>query len=248
VIRWFLGSLLRRGLAPLGFELRRRPVGHVWGADPFADQRELLGANDVRSIFDIGANCGQTTAKYRELFPAADIHAFEPFPDSLAQFQRAHADSPRVHTHPLAVADRAGRRTFHLNESHYTNSLLPSAADAGRFVGPGLLGTVGRIEVETVSLDGFCADRCIERIDILKIDVQGGEGLVLAGASGLLAAKTVRLIYSEVQFAPMYAGQANLWDVHSALDRTGYQLFGLYNVVHAGKEGIAWADVVYLPK
>ena len=247
-MRRLIASAVRRGLAPLGLELRRTPTEHVWGVDPFADQRELLRVTDVRTVFDLGANLGQTTTRYRELFPAATIHAFEPFPDSFEGLRQAHSDAPAVHCHQLAVADRAGKRTFHTNQSHYTNSLLAPAADAASIVGHGLMEPVGQVEVDAVRLDEFCTAQKIDRIDVLKIDVQGGEGLVLEGAGGLLKAKAISLIYSEVLFAPMYAGQANLWDVHRTLDGAGYRLFGLYNVVHLGREGVAWADVIYLPK
>src|SRR5689334_18893057 len=49
--------------------------------DAFQTQKELCTkSNPV--IFDLGANRGDTVATYRELFPKANIYAFEPFPGS----------------------------------------------------------------------------------------------------------------------------------------------------------------------
>ena len=42
------------------------------------------------------------------------------------------------------------------------------------------------IEVPIVSLDGYCAQRGIETIDLLKVDVQGNEPAVFVGARGLI--------------------------------------------------------------
>jgi FkbM family methyltransferase len=239
---------VRRTLGAFGFELRRRAAGHCWGADPYADQWELLAGADVRTVFDVGANIGQTTAVNRGLFPGATVHAFEPFPDTFAELTRNTAASPAVRPHRLALADQAGRVAFHANRSHYTNSLLPPAGAAERYVGPGLMEPVCQLEVDAVRLDDFCRDQRIDRIDVLKIDVQGGEALVLKGGAGMLAARAVRLVCLEVLFAPMYAGQAFFRDVDLLLGQAGYCLFGLYNAVYSGRDGMAWADAIYLPK
>ena len=57
------------------------------------------------------------------------------------------------------------------------------------------------------SLDSFCKNEQIERIDLLKMDVQGGELGILKGANQLLAQQKIDVIYSEVFFVPMYQNQ-----------------------------------------
>jgi len=56
--------------------------------DSFCDQLTLVTPAEVRTIFDIGANIGQTSAVYANLFPEAVIYAFEPFPDPFEQLGR----------------------------------------------------------------------------------------------------------------------------------------------------------------
>lgn len=246
-MRRVIKKLIDHLLGAAGFELRRKPVHHCWGASAFADQVEVLKGTDVATILDVGANLGQTTSIYRDLFPSAVIHAFEPCSSSYEGLQRAYASCPRVLPRAYAVADHCGKRHLHNNRSHYTNSLLPSAQSAHKFVGPGLMDTIGSSQVDTITIDAYCQEQDIARIDILKIDTQGAEGLVLAGAQRMLQSHAIRLIYSEVQLAPMYIGQSTLWDCQQILEQHGYRLFGIYNLAHAGREGLAWADVIYLP-
>ena len=62
----------------------------------WSKQQELLKSKaDV--IFDVGANRGDITLKYLNLFPKARIHSFEPFPDSYEIFINRHKDNLNVH-------------------------------------------------------------------------------------------------------------------------------------------------------
>ena len=64
------------------------------------------------TIFDVGANKGQTAIEYRSNFPTAEIYCFEPFPDSVAELKEQFADDQKIHIVPKAVAQAAGTATF----------------------------------------------------------------------------------------------------------------------------------------
>ncbi len=53
-------KVAKKFLKLLGYELRRLPKHHIYGADAYADQKVLLSGQGVRTIFDVGANVGQT--------------------------------------------------------------------------------------------------------------------------------------------------------------------------------------------
>lgn len=228
----------------LGYDVRtRRPP--IWGDDAFLDQARWLGASPVRVVVDVGANVGDTVARYLAQFPDASVYAFEPFPDVHRQLAARYAVEPRVHLRRFAVSDRAGTRRFYVNAGDKTNSLLrldPSALGwAGSFSAPGLDSS---IDVHAITLDGFCAAESIDRIDVLKLDIQGGEGMALDGASGLLARHAIAVIYLEVLFAPLYEGQAYFCDITRILDRHGYRVAGLYNVA-GGERGLGWGEAIF---
>ena len=59
-------------------------------------------------IFDVGANVGQTAAGFREHFPGAEIHCFEPVPASFRALQ-SHTAGMDIRCHQLAMSDTPGR-------------------------------------------------------------------------------------------------------------------------------------------
>jgi FkbM family methyltransferase len=181
-------------------------------------------------IFDVGAHVGETAAHYRALFPGALIHSFEPFPGSFEQLSAAFSADSRVVPHNVAVSDKTGTATFRVNRASVTNSLLESDRRGDDYWGKNLLDTDAEISVRTLTLDDFCREQRIEHVDVLKVDVQGAEYAVLAGAQGLLSRRAVDLIYLEMIIAPSYVGQRKYHYYLTSLDALGYDLFDLFNL------------------
>ncbi|MEO6238148.1 MAG: FkbM family methyltransferase [Vicinamibacterales bacterium] len=229
----------------LGYQIRRKRAPG-WGEDPYRDQQRLLEGTPTQVVFDVGANAGDTVAQFRALFPGALIHAFEPFPDAHRRLTDRFAADARVRTHLCAVTDAAGAAALHVHDADATNSLLPTQPGAEAWAGSSDRCGPTTIEVRTVTLDGFCAAQGLTQVDVLKMDIQGGEVMALRGARGLLERRAVRAIYVEVLFAPLYQGQAHFCDVSAILTGHGYQLFGLYNLVQ-GEHGLGWADALFRP-
>jgi FkbM family methyltransferase len=219
--------MVRGFIKSLKTKVRRRRERRL---DPFAVM-PLLVNRPAPIIFDVGAHVGQTVLRYRSLFPSAVIHCFEPSPDSLAALRRAVAGDEGVHTHELAISDSPGSAVFNVNKSRATNSLLSSDSSASSYWGHGLLETEQRIEVSIQTVDGFCQEHSVERIDILKLDVQGAEYAVLSGAGGMLGKHSIDLIYLEVITAPTYVGQHRLYEYLMLFDEYGYTLFDFYHPV-----------------
>jgi FkbM family methyltransferase len=182
------------------------------GRDAYADQRTLIHANGETIIFDVGANLGNTVEKYRQLFEQGTIYAFEPDPHTHARLESRFASVERVETVRGAVAEESGTTPFYANLDPATSSLLPRPASGRRYYNRKGV-TVANLEVPSIALDAFCSERGIEHIHSLKLDVQGGEGRVLKGAHGILSRMAVSLIYSEVQFTPLYQGAALFHEV-----------------------------------
>jgi FkbM family methyltransferase len=181
-------------------------------------------------IFDVGAHVGETAARYRALFPGALIHSFEPFQPSYEVLVAAFRADPRVVPHNTAVAETTATAKLRVNRASVTNSLLESDRRGDAYWGANLLDTEGEVTVKTLALDDFCRDERIEHVDVLKIDVQGAEYAVLAGARGLLERHAVDLIYLEMIMAPSYVGQRKYHYYLTSLDALGYELFDLFNL------------------
>lgn len=72
-----------------------------------------------------------------------------------------------------------------------------------------------KIQVPVVSLDDFCADVGIEKIDLIWADIQGGEIDLVAGGTEMIP-KT-RYLFMEHEKFQVYEGQWNLEEMMAAL-------------------------------
>ena len=218
-------------------------------SDPFEAQSRLLmhlKRTDI-SILDVGANKGQTAKKYRALFPAAEIYCFEAFPDSIAALQAQFREDSKIHVVPKAVAREKGVATFYVNEFDATNSLLPRPASDRRYY-PKTAGPKETIQVEMISLDEFLQANKVSTVDILKMDIQGGELNALHGAERLLKAGTASLIFAEITFIPHYEGAPLFHEIWSYLSKFGYSLFDIYDLHRATNGQIRYGDALFVNK
>ena len=198
---------------------------------------ERMGVNQP-VIFDAGANRGKITAHYRELFPEAKIYSFEPLPALFSKLQERFADDKDVHLHQLALSDFVGTAEFHLTGFDTTNSLQPRKTGTRRYFDKRVVATGESIQVSTMTIDAFCEEQGIEEIDILKMDIQGGERKALLGAAELLKNQKIRMIYAESALIQHYEGEALLYEITDFLAERDYTL---YDVVHIfrGRNGQA---------
>ena len=199
-LRQFANTLLaHRGLEIIHTRIENDPL------------RQLLLAlthHRISLIVDVGANAGQYAM---ELFRAGyegTIHSIEPQPDAHAVLKRAAQGQPRWEVlEPLAAGDKVGTVEMIVAGNSLSTSVLPMLdrhVQAAPSSAP-----VGRISVRQTTLDALYLNRVsLERPALLKIDTQGYEPQVLAGASGCLAA--FQLVQLEMSLQPLYAGQ-KLW-------------------------------------
>jgi FkbM family methyltransferase len=224
------------------------PASPVWARcrDAFEQQIALTAGSEVRTILDVGAHTGDTAALYAELFPRATVHCFEPAPASSAALAQRFAGSDRMKPVAAAASDRAGRKTFFVNQEAMTSSLFPAGRHASAWVDVNLMRNVERTEVDVVTIDDYARACGLDTIDILKMDIQGGELLALQGTTRMLERVAVRLVYTEVLLVPLYEGQAYFHDVYGFLARFGYTLFDLFNCERAPGGQVKWADALFM--
>lgn len=128
---------------------------------------------------------------------------------------------------PLALSDSIGESTLYVTNDPMCSSLyLPNEPYLKRFQGlPELVNLDFSIEIETTTLEAFCAEENITEIDFLKIDVQGADLKVLQGANSLL--NDVLAIQVEVGFSSLYLNQPLFADVDIFLRDRNFTLFDL---------------------
>ncbi|MCA1706192.1 MAG: FkbM family methyltransferase [Actinobacteria bacterium] len=150
-------------------------------------------------LFDVGANTGVYTKALLEVFGAsATIWAFEPAPSTYSMLESAVGDRDTVRLVNVGLSDVAGGATLH---SVGPGSKLASVYDTGeRLSRPGFSVPVEE-QVKLTTIDRFCAQKAIEWIDFMKLDVEGHELKVLEGAAGLLDHRRIDAIQFEFSAA-----------------------------------------------
>jgi FkbM family methyltransferase len=198
--------------------------------DPFHEQQRFLGRETNGIIFDVGAHTGETTLKYRRLFPRAQIHAFEPFVDSYLELKKKTENDEMIHNHNIALGRDVGRRELSINRSSATNSLLSTDPRAREtWNDTNVTDTVGKTEVLISTIDEVAQKERIPCIDILKLDVQGAEYDVVLGAADMIRSWKIKYVYSEIIIMPTYVGQKELDEFLQLMREMGFVLHNFYN-------------------
>jgi FkbM family methyltransferase len=167
------------------------------GAPPGAailDGLRFLGI-EPRTILDVGANIGELSIYCARQLPDCRVIAFEPAPENLAGFRAnlALQDPPlgNLELVPEAVSDRSGGIAFSIGAGLLNTAML----EANRERINAIAG-VSEAEVLADTLEGHCARLGVDRIDLLKIDVEGGEPLLadsIAAMKGRIASAFVEV-------------------------------------------------------
>jgi FkbM family methyltransferase len=152
-------------------------------------------ANGAKVILDVGANAGIYSLVALASQPDAIIHAFEPTPE-IAAGLRATATLnglSNLHVHEVAVSSNNGLATLRrfrgeLGTNEGMNFICQDGPESGGDI------------VKTVCLDWFCEFNSIERIDLLKLDIQGHEHAALNGAERLIRAGRIGTIFMELNW------------------------------------------------
>jgi FkbM family methyltransferase len=219
-------KLLRRIVERLGyryFKIAYQPVG----LDHALDVARFLGsANNVRVVFDVGANVGQTAEHYVRAFPSAQIYSFEPIAATYKSLAERVAGLPRVRTFQLAFADSNRTAKIQLVPVSGLNSLQNEVTECCSSLDTEL------IEIRT--LDSFCAEQNISHIDFLKTDTEGFDLEVLKGAEAMLRDRRIQFILAEVSFHPNNSWHTSFFRLAEYLNDFEYFFFDIYD-----DEGIA---------
>jgi len=212
--------LMRRILDRWGYEVHRRP--HVpKGMDVFQSLKSHWYDWRPTVIFDVGANVGQSVARIRPLYPRARIFSFEPVPATCEQLRKNVSGDSLVEVFALALADRAGEAMIQVHGASDQSSLSPGLlADAASFQ--------SQVAVPLQTADAFCAQHGIDRIGILKVDVEGFELEVLRGARELLVRGAVDFMVLEAGLIPGNPRFTPLSALNDFLMPYGFVLIGIY--------------------
>jgi FkbM family methyltransferase len=166
-------------------------------------------------LFDVGANRGVWSDYAYRRIPGATVHAFEIVRSTFDNLRAALPMDPRIKLNPFGLDEKSGMAEVFVSES----DLLSSLYDFD-------LGGSGRkrsIRCKVRGGDEYCEENKIEKIDFLKIDVEGAERRVLLGFMRMLRSGSIRMLQFEYNRGAIVGGFL-LKDAYAFLGMFGYML------------------------
>jgi FkbM family methyltransferase len=206
----------RRTANRLGFDIDR---------DPFPPRLvRLCDTAGVDTVVDGGANTGQYAGMLRAAGFAGRIVSCEPLSGPYRELAAAAARQPTWTAVRTALGDQQGAIRVHVAGNSQSSSVLEmlpahlAAAPESRYV--------GAEEAPVTTVDRLCERYRIDPARcLLKLDVQGYEGQVLAGAGGVLP--RLAAVQLEMSLVPLYAGQPLLPELVGRLAEHGLDLWAV---------------------
>jgi FkbM family methyltransferase len=198
--------------------------------------RDNLGA-DV-TLFDVGGNVGDYARAVRGVFgPQARLYTFEPSPTTFEKLQASIPPGTATQAFQVGFSDESTTAELY---SAGPGSKMASLHDVSdRFERRGL-GAPVRESVALTTLDEFTAEHGVERIDLLKMDIEGHELSALRGAERLLAEDRIGVIQFEIGGTNVFARTF----VRDFFDVLG-ERFMLYRLLQDGLRDLGTYDETY---
>src|ERR1043166_1134571 len=193
-----------------------------WQRDDGVRQRAaLLKQHAITLVIDVGANIGQYGAALRAAHDfQGRIVSFEPLREAFAELKARAARGARWGCRMMALGDGAHAAQIGVSANSVSSSLLKASARALR-IEPAI-GAVAEQTVEVVPLADILADTPAPDDKVMvKIDAQGSERAILAGAGDLRRASLVEM---ECSVFPVYESEMLLEEAIGRMRDLGFEV------------------------
>ncbi|MEZ5528807.1 MAG: FkbM family methyltransferase [Porticoccaceae bacterium] len=180
---------------------------------------QLVRPGDV--CVDVGGNVGIYSLNFAKLCtPTGRVYVVEPISrNRLVIMLAAEINSlPNISVFPYALSSGEGEVELE----------IPSVDGAYAFIRPvGASGAPGTTKIRSLAFSKLLEEEHIERVDILKIDVEGAEKLVLDGALEVLADKCKRPRVMMIELVDEFLGRygSTVAEVLSIMGGIGYSAY-----------------------
>jgi FkbM family methyltransferase len=211
-------ATLHRALHRLGVDIVR------YDGRRFVGRKRLEIINSARAgvVLDVGAGIGQFAQRIRSEGFKGRIISFEPVARTFADLQRRSSLDPEWTSVNVALGDRDGDARVNVAGNLWSSSLLPMAFAHEQAAPQSVY--VGEESTRLARLDSLDVLGTDDRA-YLKVDVQGAEGAVLAGAAGVF--HRIVAVELELSLVELYEGQELLPSLHQQMRSNGFTLVWL---------------------
>ena len=207
-------------------------VGYRFVPDPLDSFFSVLKRMEFapKHIVDVGANRGSWTRQAIKFFPDARYTLIEP-QDHL----KKHIEDLLAHGYQIcwinaAVSDTSGTYAFTISHRDDSSNLrlTPEQAQARGYK---------QIDIDVRTLNEIVSSSSASPPDMVKIDAEGFDLKVLAGASDLIGQTEIFLLEAAVCARGI---ENTISRVIQSMDDIGYHLIDITDLNRAPRDGLLW--------
>ncbi len=198
-------------------------IGYSIAVDGYYDVPIVRVIQDLlkpgMTFIDVGAHVGQYSLLASGLVGReGTVHSFEPEPETFALLQHNIRINGLQNVHLIRCALAKSSKDVELYVARPDNIGQTSLRQPNNFSGV-------RVKVQCRTLDDYAEEHGIDRIHLIKIDVEGAELDVLLGARGILSRNPKPHIIIEFWEEFLQAYGSSCAQVAEFLQNSGYNLF-----------------------
>jgi len=188
-------------------------------------------------VLDIGANVGDVAVAALNTYKESRVICFEPVQKTFEALRdRLRPFGDRVELHKVALSNTTGEGEINITTFHGANSIAPQAS-FHKECNPHVQ-EMGKESIELVRLDDYCVHFACERIDVMKIDVEGHELDVLRGGLQFISTR-VDFIIIEVSLMRDHSMENQaIFEIFALLKGAGFRFMNAIDL-HRTSDGTA---------
>ncbi|MDA1273222.1 MAG: FkbM family methyltransferase [Verrucomicrobia bacterium] len=221
IARGWSSNLLVLADEPRAIEAMKRG----WDADHFVRlQRWHDGGFRPKVIYDIGAHIGGWSEMCQSIFAPDLCVLFEPQKELQEQAGARRPAGANWKVFPVALGKADDVQPMFVTENCSASSIL-HPLEKGIPASWGTR-TIGQTDIRIAALDQLVSAESLPPPELVKIDVQGYEGHVIAGGKEILS-KAQRIVV-EVSLHPIYKDQSLLPEIASTFSSWGFEIVDIH--------------------
>lgn len=209
--------------------------------DFYLEMQRVL-QDDGIVIYDIGAARGVFSCLVAKLYNVAEIHSFEPIPDTYSQLLSSVKPYPNIYCHNVALGNEKIDKEMYITSNSDSSSLLKMEhLHEAEFTN---ISISKNIIVNCVQLDDYVREQSLALPHVVKIDVQGYEKNVLQGGEKTIRQASYCVV--EMSFYPLYKKSPLFDDIYTQMKELGFRLIGMSKPLKGESENQLQVDGIFI--